>query len=209
MSESNVADRLRTLLRELYPGVSLAKIARTLKVSANTINNYLQGRRLPSAEFLFDLAAAGADAQWLLTGEGVPLADSDTDRALRVADALEHLSRSSLLAEVDRRLRSAIEAGAQALSAVAEYDLESLAKKMGTAEGVATLTPEERDLVRLVHRAFWTIEDVMYFFPDLDPKLHETHEKFLALHEKVTADRAFRVIHYAADKHLVVSRSTP
>lgn len=209
MSKKKISERLRIVFQELYPDESLAQIARRVKVTPNTINNYLQHDRLPSTDFLLSIANSGADINWLLTGEGTPTTGTNQKRITRIEHALSFFSNENIMAEVDRRMILAVDNAQKVLNRIAKLDIKGVAKKIKTKPDGSNLTDEECQLVVMVHEAYWTYENVMWWYPDLDPAKHNNLDAFLSLYNEMINQNAFRQIEYYYTGSMIKARSTP
>ena len=66
--------RVQQVRRELYGEEGLAGLADALKIPHRTWQNYESGVTIPAAIMLNFMILTGANARWLLTGEGNPYA---------------------------------------------------------------------------------------------------------------------------------------
>lgn len=205
---SEISSRLRTLFSMMFPSASLAQVARDLNVTSNTINNYVQHGRMPSAQFMLSLATRGADLTWLLTGEGTPLTDANPQREARTTQLLSQFSRPALMAEVDRRVQQTVKEGVDLLRAIDERQLAPLAKKLNATTGFPTLSDTEMALIVKVRRGFWLLSHVEYWYPDMYDEFFAPFCDLLKLHDKVTSGHNFRAIFYAETKNAVVRRGS-
>jgi len=201
-SSENFVNRLQAGVEAVFPGLSLAEVARRLGCHANTIHNYFQKGRSPSFDFLVALASSGADVHWLLTGQGTPLADENRSREARVEASLTIVSRADLMAEVDRRVNQTVRDGIQLLKELRGADLGRIAKKIKPGDPYTKLDDAEMELVRKVRRAFFMLSDVEWWHPDLLDESYQPYVEFLTLHREVTGDPKFRAVFYADEQNM-------
>ena len=137
------------------------------------------------------------------------LADMSEARQNRVAQVLQQCSNVSVMAEVDRRISEVIQEGLRLLNELRETDLAPLARKMkkGAAQE-QDYTESEGQIVAKVHRAYWIIADIEYFYPDLHDERTGPFLELLDLHSKVTEQADVRVILYAKTKADLFARGT-
>lgn len=190
----NIAGRMRILLAALYPSDSLAKVAKRLNITPNTLNNYLQGRRLPSPEFLLEIAQNGGDVQWLLTGEGTPTQGSTVQRKQRTDQELARFSDRALQREMEKRLQTALQVGLSLVDRVAQADLDPLAEKIRDGANSPELSNAEMVLARLVHDAFHSLNTITWWIADLNPDFSDLYPPFLQKHGLICSNRAFRTV---------------
>jgi len=106
-------------------------------------------------------------------------------------------------------LHAAIEEAIELLKRVERMDLAPLAKKIRSVRGREGLTDDEIRLCHELNSAFWTIDSVGFWFPDLDPQRYAAFDQFVQLHERVTGEAAFRTIAYFDFSATVKSHSSP
>jgi len=209
LKPKNFADRLRTALDAAFPKESLSEIARRLGFHANTLHNYLQQDRAPSFDFLVAIAEVGVDVHWLVSGSGTPIADNNEERHRRVEVALSSVSRAGLMAEVDRRARTAITEGIALLKELQRADFSGLAKKVKRDDSHQELTGDQERLLAQMRRAFFILSDIAFWYPDLGSDLYLPFVEFLTLHEEVTNDPKFRAAFYANEQNTALRTSEP
>ncbi|QEH34628.1 hypothetical protein OJF2_31690 [Aquisphaera giovannonii] len=73
-THADLAARLRLVRRDLYGDDGASAMADALSLPARTWLNYEAGVVLPAGVLLVFIRCTGADARWLLSGEGHPYA---------------------------------------------------------------------------------------------------------------------------------------
>ncbi len=203
-----ISERLEIALQMVFPGHSVSEMARKIGVHANTLQNYLKSARLPACEFLIEIAKLDVDIHWLLTGIGTPSAEDNPDRRTRIETSMKDVGDIAILAEVEIRMKAAIKKGTALLREFDAIELQSLARTIKSGCAHSELSEEERELVIKVQKAFWSLDNVMWYYPDLEPKYHDSLSTFFALHDDVTSKKPFRAIMYSGMYATVVASST-